>query len=284
MKCGKLMKYEEVTDLHVPYESLTHDLSKSAIVFVSHRWTSSGTPDIEDHLKYKTISLGMNILQRQIGSEIDMYVWVDYSCMHQEDRVKMGSGIASLPAYVERSAIVLTPLFPDNLYNSKDKEHINGLSETLLMKITANMEPEHRQIIRRDNRLALLDVTSRGWIRVEQYMASNIPFCGKQIGQYDFFQAIGSHRTDRPHFLVMNTLKMVDPLPTLPRLSNETVKLLDPLNGELYAPEDKAKIELVLSKVKHLVDDDVEGSYIGDTDGKGVPHGFGTKVFPNVSL
>ena len=85
-----------------------------------------------------------------------------------------------------------------------------------MMKLTENMAPEHRDIMRKYSHL--LDMTSRGWIRLEEFLASNIPFHGRDGLQYDFFGLVGSHRTDRPHFLVTPDLTILDPLIVLPRL------------------------------------------------------------------
>ena len=276
----KLVRHEEAIKrgLLTTYETLP-DLSKSGIIFVSHRWRHGKPDDREDNIKFKTITLGLNLIQRQVGRDVRLYVWIDYSCIAQDDHDKNGSGIRSLPAYVERSAMLLTPLLTDEMYSAEELERVKNLDGELLSLLTKNMAPEHRRLVGEHSHL--LDVTSRAWLRMEQYVASNVPFCGKQIGQFDFFSAVGGHRTDRPHFIVSPRTYMVAPLPCLPPLSNEYVRRLDPIHGQLFQEDDRSKIRVILDKLEPYVEANEEESYTGEVDEEGNPHGRGKRISPN---
>ena len=89
----------------------------------------------------------------------------------------------------------LTPLFTDDMYSLEELERVKHLDGHLLSILTENMAPKHRPLAGGRNS-HLLDVTSRAWLRMEQYVASNMPFCGKQVGQFDFFSHVGGYRTD----------------------------------------------------------------------------------------
>ena len=206
---GKLLRYRDLTDT---------DKANSMIVFISHRWLNadSDRPDSDRHEKYQLTKMGLEMLKRQSGGKVRILVWLDYSCMNQLDRVLMASGIASLPAYVERSSVLLSPILPNEYYAPHELEEIDSLDDHLMMKLTEHMSPEHRDMMRQYSHL--LDMTSRGWIRLEEFLASNIPFHGRTGLQYDFFGKVGCHRTDRPHFLVTPDLNILDPLIVLPRL------------------------------------------------------------------
>jgi hypothetical protein len=175
---GKLIRYCDLEEV---------DRAQTMIVFISHRWlnTDSDKPDSDDNFKFKITKLGLDMLKRQSGGGVRMLVWLDYSCMNQLDRLLMASGIASLPAYVERSSVILSPILPNDYYTQNDLDFINSLDDNLMMKLTENMAPEHRDIMRKYSHL--LDMTSRGWIRLEEFLASNIPFHGRDGLQYDFF-------------------------------------------------------------------------------------------------
>ena len=111
---------------------------ESMIVFISHRWLSPSLdskkahPD-KDNAKYEIIVEGMKRLLK--GLEVKhVFIWIDYCCIDQDDAEKKGSGVASLPGYVERSDVLLTPYterFAESVVEERTAELLKELAKDL---------------------------------------------------------------------------------------------------------------------------------------------------------
>lgn len=83
------------------------------LVFISHRWLrpNAGHPDDTDCSKYSLILKGLKMLADKMSWNLwkDVYVWVDFACVNQDDSTLQMAHIKSLLAYVARSDALLIP-------------------------------------------------------------------------------------------------------------------------------------------------------------------------------
>ena len=67
----------------------------------------------QDHTKYKQVVRGTTKLIHQHQLDLQaVVIWVDFSCVDQEDAALQLKGINSLITYAARSHFVLTPVKP----------------------------------------------------------------------------------------------------------------------------------------------------------------------------
>ncbi|KAG8463285.1 hypothetical protein KFE25_004796 [Diacronema lutheri] len=85
------------------------------IIFISHRWwrTDAQRPDDDEHTKYHLITEGVRMLMAKHAiAEDQAAIWIDYSCIDQDDTAQQRLGISSLITYAARSSFVLIPVEP----------------------------------------------------------------------------------------------------------------------------------------------------------------------------
>mmetsp|Transcript_9084 Transcript_9084/g.28765 ORF Transcript_9084/g.28765 Transcript_9084/m.28765 type:complete len:391 (+) Transcript_9084:314-1486(+) len=85
------------------------------VVFISHQWTSfSHGPDPSGE-QYRSIVAGVSHIAQEQDWPLDMVlVWVDYSCIPQENKTMSREAIKTLPAYVTFSDafLIASPELP----------------------------------------------------------------------------------------------------------------------------------------------------------------------------
>lgn len=242
--------------------------SESMIVFISHRWLSpsndakSAHPDREN-AKYDIIVEGLERLLKGLDLK-HVFVWIDFCCIDQDDPERKSRGVSSLSGYIERSDVLLTP------YTEK---FANGSAEISTGKMSADL--------RRDLGLftkfkSLSEYVSRGWCRLEMFLASNCPL---PEGGLQYFERLGiSTRNDRPHLLFGDHQIPRGQLPEVaPRMTNSTLGQLRPVEGAVTSAEDLVKLKAITEMFE--VDFNTVDSYEGETDAKGNPHGQGKMIY-----
>lgn len=121
--------------LLVDVESLGNTRKDCLVVFISHRWLRSNPkkgnphPDSAENEKHKLITAGLRVLHRNLGETAGVYIWCDYFGIDQDDDTKKLQGIRSLPAYIERSDMLLTPIASNAIYNINEIEAIKKTSK-----------------------------------------------------------------------------------------------------------------------------------------------------------
>ena len=119
--------------LLVDVTSLSEKRKDCCIIFISHRWlrpnpkkeTQQPHPDNRENEKFRLIRSALQVLRRQIGTA-EVYLWCDFFGINQDDEVLKTKGIRSLPAYIERSDMLLTPIASNSNYTRNQVERIRA--------------------------------------------------------------------------------------------------------------------------------------------------------------
>mmetsp|Transcript_3301 Transcript_3301/g.4647 ORF Transcript_3301/g.4647 Transcript_3301/m.4647 type:complete len:625 (+) Transcript_3301:335-2209(+) len=253
---------EQVT--FISLEDLGEERRKKCfIIFVSHRWwageTSEPHPDVPESIKFNILVKSFNQAQSLLGKEVQIYIWIDFFCIDQDDKDQQVLGIKSLVFYVAASDCLLTP-FSDEIYEARPMPPFSGPLDnfwsdgwTKMFKSLSNGDKEY---------------FGRAWCRLEIFLGSNAPL--PKFG-YNFFLQQNIQRDGRPHFLAGDdgTLK------ALPLLSNSFMKTMSPANGALTSEEDRKYIQMIMDE--HQLQGLVEHGYFGESKDE-KPHGIGLMV------
>jgi len=92
----------------VPYEE------GMTVVFVSHAWMRPNVdaalahPDDEAGTKFEVLSNAL--MQVAADRDEDLFIWLDFACIDQDDKEKKMKGVMSLPAYVSKASLLIVPL------------------------------------------------------------------------------------------------------------------------------------------------------------------------------
>lgn len=277
---GKLPVFGECT---IDYTEIP-DRKKAFVVFITHRWFSpdselgeDGHPDTDSLVKYRLVLHAMEWLKAQLReSEVDgqnLYLWLDYACVHQYDPLAKARGVRSLPAYIERCDALLTPV-ADDMYSACSEEKERWLEQPL-PSFCKKLPPS--DCARVEGLANLRDTWSRAWVRLEAFMGSNIPLDSSI--QFSWFQHVNvTARSDRPHFVVTpEHLNDADARITVLPCGNKSIlNELHPAKGFLTDPTDMDSIKELMSYVGF--DDGEVSKYEGEEDEAGLPHGHGRRV------
>ncbi len=95
---------------HVPVATLGDN---AKVIFFSQRWlTPAGdpaSPDDADLTKYKSVlASAKGYMEQNSVQEEDLYIWIDYSCIEQDDIDELIRGVNSLALYVISSDAFVT--------------------------------------------------------------------------------------------------------------------------------------------------------------------------------
>eukprot|EP00993_Chasmostoma_nieuportense_P000789 NODE_1724_length_1401_cov_33.896389_g1637_i0.p1 GENE.NODE_1724_length_1401_cov_33.896389_g1637_i0~~NODE_1724_length_1401_cov_33.896389_g1637_i0.p1 ORF type:complete len:407 (-),score=84.03 NODE_1724_length_1401_cov_33.896389_g1637_i0:124-1344(-) len=247
----------------VPSTSL--EGQKVCIVFISHRWLrpsmnpKQAHPDDTNNSKYQLILSAIATIKTALPSDCAVYLWIDFACIDQDDGKKKLQGIMSLPGYIERCHVTLTPLVDE-----KWQEWYYSLP-TMIQNFWLHYPSETFQEYR-----------SRAWCRLEAWITSNVPL----PTAVNYFELVSSpsHRRDRPHLIYgsWNVGRRLVPQ-ILPPLQHSFLDEFHPLKGKLTDPDDNNSLQEIIDKVPESV---LEVGYTGDMkDGR--PHGTGREVWDN---
>jgi hypothetical protein len=109
---GSIPRSDEALALAVPYSSLKGQRKDSLVLFISHQWLAPDglipCPD-PDGAHHKMICQGARHLLSSFGTPKEGFLWIDFSCLDQDDLKRRGRCIRSLPSYIERCDAVLIP-------------------------------------------------------------------------------------------------------------------------------------------------------------------------------
>mmetsp|Transcript_33054 Transcript_33054/g.43510 ORF Transcript_33054/g.43510 Transcript_33054/m.43510 type:complete len:286 (+) Transcript_33054:48-905(+) len=182
------------------------------IIFVSHRWLRASLnpaeahPDLPNGIKHELIVKAVRRLQFGLLDDPKIYIWIDFCSIHQDDLETLKKGVASLPGYVERSDILLTP------YTDKGMEDMCGSifscckKDTSIEQFLELAKTEYSLIIFSKHR-SLAEYQTRGWCRLEAFMGAYTPM---PRGGYEYFSKVGvSFRKDRPHLFFLEIINSI---------------------------------------------------------------------------
>lgn len=250
--CLNMMCYEELME-----DNRRHD---SLIAFISHKWLNPTLNPKDMHpdhgtCKYDIICCGLERLLSGFDiSENDVYLWIDFCCIEQDDIGTLKAGVRSLPAYIERSDIIFTPVTEVKL----------PLSEACLQQFSEY--PELNKFF--SQWPSVLEYMSRGWCRLELFMASNCPMPEEGFGYFNRLNI--TTRSDRPHLFYGTFHQSRGMLPEVgPRIVNSVFTALDPVNGELTVQADKTALQELVGMFDVIVpeSDTYTGATVASTDG-----------------
>lgn len=134
----------------------------------------------------------------------------------------------------------------------------------------------------------MLQLFSRAWIRLEEFLGSNVPL--DQEGTFNYFRRTNNHRTDRPHLFCTETIFGKEDsyyLISLPHLSKGVLQLLNPLdldNSDLSVESDRANIQAIMQLSGYNAEEfhmPLKDIYEGEVDEKGRRHGKGVIKYAN---
>ena len=266
-KCFDPSKPEAyVPGLRVKYSELT-DRDKCFIIFVSHRWLSpakdgSGHPDRKQgNPKFKMLKKAIDKLLKGKLKGMRVLLWVDYSCLEQDGGLEVMRGIDSLPSYIERCDALLTPVVEAE--GAKQWWNANTFKGGI------------RNLFEEYGSPAWKTYLSRGWCRVEVFVAANAPMhpdCNS------FLQLQGGQGERRRVHLLYGEFEMSgnnggNPR-VLPPLQNKFLDDYDPTKGQLTCEADAEKIGRLMSAVevkKAKVGYEGERNAAGQREGQGTP-------------
>ena len=82
------------------------------IVFVSHRWLRGAAtpphPDDEHETKFKQICGLVTAVTRAGHDPKNVYLWVDFASIEQDDGARLARGVNALPLYVQCANLVIS--------------------------------------------------------------------------------------------------------------------------------------------------------------------------------
>eukprot|EP00993_Chasmostoma_nieuportense_P000734 NODE_1675_length_1416_cov_86.633825_g1590_i0.p1 GENE.NODE_1675_length_1416_cov_86.633825_g1590_i0~~NODE_1675_length_1416_cov_86.633825_g1590_i0.p1 ORF type:complete len:405 (+),score=96.12 NODE_1675_length_1416_cov_86.633825_g1590_i0:50-1264(+) len=236
---------------------------KACIIFVSHRWLrpslnpSQAHPDDPQNRKYKLILDAVGKLKTTLTC--DIYLWLDFACIDQDDSKMKLNGILSLPGYIERCHLTLTPIVDLSFEDWFDS------LPTIIPNYWTHYPSKPFQEYR-----------DRGWCRLEAWITSNVPM-PTSVNFFELSQS-PSHRSDRPHVLygTWQTERRRAPV-ILPPLQHSFLEQFHPLKGHLTDTADLQSLAEIIEKVPTSV---LEVGYKGEMQ-NGMAHGRGRKVMEN---
>eukprot|EP00752_Nemacystus_decipiens_P004430 g4043.t1 len=231
----------------VPYDSL--DRNSAFVVFVSHRWVNDstrstgfrqrgatgdggdGTPDV-DSAKHAFLVEGLSSILASLPREVAVFLWIDFSCIDQDNEESKRKGARSLAAYMQLSDAVFTP-YAEYLYPSS-----GGEGETFANPLGEVCDTPWPNSYR-----SLQDFCSRAWCRLEVLLCATLPL---RDGGFRYFAARGEEgrAQDRPHFVYGDYQRRRKlPPEALARSVDEAwASSLDPLEGFLSNQDDMEAI------------------------------------------
>eukprot|EP00903_Cladosiphon_okamuranus_P017117 g15770.t1 len=231
----------------VPYDSL--DRNSAFVVFVSHRWINDsgrstafrqqgaagdggdGTPDV-DSAKHAFLVEGLSSILASLPREVAVFLWIDFSCIDQDDEESKRKGARSLAAYMQLSDAVFTP-YAESLYPSS-----GGGGETF-----ANPLGEVCNTPWPNSYRSLQDFCSRAWCRLEVLLCATLPL---RDGGFRYFAARGEEgrAQDRPHFVYgdYQRRRKLPPEALARSVDDAWASSLDPLEGFLSNQDDMEAI------------------------------------------
>jgi len=96
----KLLKFEEAESSGLLVDMSSCSVQESGIVlFVSHRWLQNRHPD-----KANIKLLGLQALLKKKIFQAVTHIWIDYTCVPQDDKISQRHAIDSLAFYVAKSS------------------------------------------------------------------------------------------------------------------------------------------------------------------------------------
>mmetsp|Transcript_18682 Transcript_18682/g.24658 ORF Transcript_18682/g.24658 Transcript_18682/m.24658 type:complete len:540 (-) Transcript_18682:350-1969(-) len=254
-------------NLGIPYASLGNKRRKCFIVFVSHRWLQGQMnpphPD-KDNKKFELICEIFEKMAKGLAKEIELYIWIDFACIDQDDPELKMKGVNSLPSYIERCDALLTPYTDStlSLQPSTDQVFENPFNELWVNEWTNKFK-------------SLAEYCGRAWCRLEMFIGSNAPLAP---GGFNYFHGLGLPRNDRPHFVYGDHQQAKGTnAEVLPRLTNKWYEKVKPSEGALT---DSADLPVIISvvdmiRVDKTASDEGFEHYQGDKDRTGRKHGQG---------
>jgi len=245
--------------------------SRSLLAFISHRWLNPSNdpktmhPDVETNDKYKVIVEGLSRLLAGLDDVDEVFLWVDFCCIEQDDLEVLGAGIRSLPAYIEQCDVLFTPYNEDLFDGAMDRfteEFIQGAGDQAF------------GLFRKYKTLS--QYVSRGWCRLEMFLGTNCPM--PESG-FNYFDAVGvASRSDRPHLLFGDHQAVRTELPEVaPRVLNSIFKHIHPARGGVTVESDRVALNSLVNLFD--VEFDATDSYEGHVDNEGKPHGRGKMIY-----
>lgn len=120
------------------------------VIFVSHRWLTRKDPDDEHRTKYRRLSEALRAMpSRWHGYSLrDLYLWIDFACVDQDNRILKLVNIDNLPIYVACS---------DSVFKVDHAEYWGRawcrLEQYILMLLGKRMLTSTYYIVRENGRL-----------------------------------------------------------------------------------------------------------------------------------
>jgi len=266
--------------------------SRCVVVFISHRWLrpslnpEEAHPDSVDGVKYQAILTAAHKLKASVKDKNQIYIWIDYFSIDQDNAALKKAGIRSLPAYVENSDILLTPYADGGSASfrasvSTRSSRNNSLQQQQencpLKGLFANDWPEQYVSLCLEGKGE--QYFERAWCRLEMFLGSNCPLPEGGFGYFEQMRELNSHRRDRPHFLSGDYQDGT--LWPLPKLSHSWLEKLDPLEGHLTSDRDLEYIQKIMDEVRSGAHEEKRG-YEGEMH-QGRKHGSGSYYYDDGS-
>ncbi|CAM9114779.1 unnamed protein product [Choristocarpus tenellus] len=250
---GMILRSNEAKSMTVSYASLRPCRDQSLVIFISHRWLQPCSqpphPD-RDGEKHGLICSGVEKLLQMLPQGVQAYLWVDFSCIDQDDAKKRKRGIRSMPSYIERCDALLIPYTategqtPGSLVNGfSGHKSENGKGKEFIGMEGVPTPDEDRYP-------SLAQYSSRAWCRAELYMGSNVPV--PPNGFY-YFDRVGMvyRGGDRPFFVYgPEQHEGGGPPAVLPRLDKAWFKKVNPVEAFLTQESDRREIFALLERVQ----------------------------------
>jgi len=113
---GALIQYEEARErgLHINFD--TYDRARlfckeNAVVFLSHQWLGTQRPDPQNVHFNQACAMCEQLIERNGLEHDSTYIWVDYTCIPQDNKTMQRLAIGSIQVYatLPRFFVCLTP-------------------------------------------------------------------------------------------------------------------------------------------------------------------------------
>jgi hypothetical protein len=116
LKHGRIPRSSD--DVMVPVhdvKALLKSPPRKFVIFVSHRWLKKNDPDDESDTKYLRLCEALSEMPSrwQSYSVDDLYLWIDFACVDQDDRNLKVVNVENLPIYVACSDSVFKVDHPE---------------------------------------------------------------------------------------------------------------------------------------------------------------------------
>jgi len=209
------------------------------IVFVSHRWSGGDFPDTPKNEKYEVLVSMLKEVMVSCGVDgSQLFLWVDYFCIDQDNAAEKLKGIDSLPAYIQECDVIVSPFVNAASVRMGKLEGDCALRDMY--------KPDH-QLYQWLSAQCFFDHENeyfgRAWCRLEMYLASNL---NMPEDGFKYFQRISNHREDRPHFIREASWHYSI---VLPHINNSWYDRYAPGKGKTKEHSDLSKIEHIVSVV-----------------------------------